>query len=153
MTMIHQELALIPQLTVGQNIFLGREPRRKLRGLIDWPRLYQQARAELDRLGLQIAVDRLIVDLSIAQRQLVEIAKALSYRARLIVLDEPTIALTDREANTLFGLMRSLRSEVRQGATPPCLTSELFFYDLLLEMEQLDVPGQAVETEKYHGTD
>jgi ribose transport system ATP-binding protein len=110
-TMIHQELALIPQLTVGQNIFLGREPRRKLRSLIDWPRLYQQARVELDRLGLDIPVDRLIADLSIAQRQLVEIAKALSYRARLIVLDEPTSALTDREANTLFGLMRSLRSE------------------------------------------
>ena len=108
-TMIHQELALIPQLTVGQNIFLGREPRLRWRSMIDWRALYNQATAELERLGLDIPARALIEDLSIAQRQLVEIAKALSYQARLIVLDEPTSALTEREAETLFRLMRSLR--------------------------------------------
>ena len=113
-TMIHQELALIPQLTVGQNIFLGREPRRGWRALIDWRALYAQAQAEIDRLGLPLSVRATVADLSIAQRQSVEIAKALSYRARLIVLDEPTSALTERETETLFALMRSLRE---QGVT------------------------------------
>lgn len=109
-TMIHQELALIPQLTVGQNIFLGREPRR-WRFWIDWKRLYQQAQAELERLGIDVPVQAQVADLSIAQRQLVEIAKALSYNARLIALDEPTSALTERETETLFRLVRSLRGQ------------------------------------------
>jgi ribose transport system ATP-binding protein len=111
-TMIHQELALIPELTVGQNIFLGREPRRRgVRGLVDWKKLYANAQIEIDRLGLPLSARSKIVDLSIAQQQLVEIAKALSYRARLIVLDEPTSALTEREAETLFKLVRALRDQ------------------------------------------
>lgn len=109
-TMIHQELALIPELTVGQNIFLGREPRRWGIG-VDWKRLYAQAQRELDRLGIEVSAQATIADLSIAQRQLVEIAKALSYNARLIALDEPTSSLTSRETETLFRLVRSLREE------------------------------------------
>lgn len=110
-TIIHQELALIPQLTVGQNIFLGREPRRRLRAFVDGSKMYSMAKQELDRLGLPIPVNAAVADLPIAQQQLVEIAKALSYQARLIVLDEPTSALTERETETLFGLMRSLRDK------------------------------------------
>lgn len=110
-TIIHQELALIPQLTVGQNIFLGREPRRRWRAFVDWTRLYEDAQTELDRLGLPIPVDAVVGDLPIAQQQLVEIAKALSYRARLIILDEPTSALTERETESLFGLMRALKAQ------------------------------------------
>lgn len=111
-TMIHQELALIPQMSVGQNIYLGREPRRRGMGMvIDWKKLYQDAQEELDRLGLEIPARAVVQDLTIAQRQMVEIAKALSYNARLIVLDEPTSALSERETETLFGLMRSLREK------------------------------------------
>ena len=113
-TIIHQELALVPLLTVGQNIFLGREPRRRWRALVDWSTLYSLAQKELDRLGLPIHAQAVVANLPIAQQQMVEIAKALSYQARLIVLDEPTSALTERETETLFGLMRSLRS---QGVT------------------------------------
>ena len=110
-TIIHQELALIPQLTVGQNIYLGREPRTRWRVFVDWTTLYRSAREELDRLGLAIPVHAVAGDLPLAQQQLVEIAKALSYQARLIVLDEPTSALTERETEILFGLMRSLKAK------------------------------------------
>lgn len=113
-TIIHQELALIPQLTVAQNIFLGREPRTFGGLFVDWRKLNTRSRSELDRLGLSIPVDALVADLPLAQQQLVEITKALSYNARLIVLDEPTSALTEREAETLFGLVRNLKS---QGVT------------------------------------
>jgi len=109
-TMIHQELALIPELTVGQNISLGREPRR-FGGWINWQQVYRQAQQELDRLGIQVSARARVADLSIAERQLVEIAKALSYQARLIVLDEPTSSLTSRETETLFRLVRTLRQE------------------------------------------
>ena len=110
-SMIHQELALIPQLTVGQNIYLGREPRRKVGGLIDWQKLYQSAEADLESLGIDIPVKAPIKTLTVAQQQLVEIAKALSYQSRIIVLDEPTSSLTDRESDVLFELMRSLREQ------------------------------------------
>ncbi|HEX2979791.1 MAG TPA: sugar ABC transporter ATP-binding protein [Anaerolineaceae bacterium] len=110
-SMIHQELALIPQLTVGQNIYLGREPRSRLPAVIDWPRLYRDAQQALDRMNLSITVKAQIADLSNAERQLVEIAKALSFQARLIVFDEPTSSLTERETHVLFELMRSLRRE------------------------------------------
>ncbi|ACL25765.1 sugar ABC transporter ATP-binding protein [Chloroflexus aggregans] len=108
-TMIHQELALLPELTVGQNMFLGREPHRA--GWIDWKRLYQQAQQALDRLGIAISARAKVADLSIAERQLVEIARALSYQARLIALDEPTSSLTERETEILFRLVRQLRAE------------------------------------------
>jgi ribose transport system ATP-binding protein len=109
-TMIHQELALIPELTVGQNIFLGREPRR-WGGWMDWQQVYRLAQGELDRLGINISARARVADLSIAERQLVEIAKALSYQARLIALDEPTSSLTTRETETLFRLVRTLRQQ------------------------------------------
>lgn len=108
-TMIHQELALIPELTVGQNMFLGREPSRG--GWINWNQLYRQTQQVLDRLGIAISARAKVADLSIAERQLVEIARALSYQARLIALDEPTSSLTDRETEILFRLVRQLRDE------------------------------------------
>jgi ribose transport system ATP-binding protein len=109
--MIHQELALIPQMTVAQNIFLGREPRFAAGILVDTKTMVAQARALLDQLGLDFPVNGLISDLSIAQRQMVEIAKAISFQSRIIVLDEPTSALSERESEILFALMRSLREK------------------------------------------
>ena len=113
-SMIHQELALIPYLNVGQNIYLGREPRGALPGFINWPTLYAQAREQLDQLNIAVDPMTIVADLSIAQRQMVEVAKALSLNADIIVMDEPTSALSERETETLFGLMRSLRG---QGVT------------------------------------
>jgi len=109
--MIHQELALIPYIDVGKNIFLGREPQGKIPGLIDWSNLYQASSDILDSLGLNISPRTIIKDLTIAQQQMVEVAKSLSMDASLLVMDEPTSALTDREVETLFEQMSRLRSE------------------------------------------
>ncbi len=110
-SMIHQELALIPYLDVGKNIYLGREPQGALPGLVNWGQLYRQARAQLDALGLQINPRTEVRRLPLAQQQMVEVAKALSLEARLIVMDEPTSALTDREVETLFAQMRQLKAQ------------------------------------------
>jgi ribose transport system ATP-binding protein len=109
--MIHQELALIPQMTVAQNIFLGREPRFAAGILVDTKKMVMEAQRLLDQLGLDFPVTSLISDLSIAQRQMVEIAKAISFQSRIIILDEPTSALSEREAEILFALTRSLREK------------------------------------------
>ena len=110
-SMIHQELALVPYRTVGENIFLGREPQGKLPGFIAWKTLYAQAQELLDQLNVRVDAYASVDDLSIAQQQMVEVAKALSYNADLIIMDEPTSSLTDRETEVLFDLMRSLREK------------------------------------------
>ncbi len=112
--MIHQELALISQMSVAQNIFLGREPLLAAGTLVDKKKMQTDTQVILNQLGLDFAVNALISDLSIAQRQMVEIAKAISIKSRVIILDEPTSALSERESGKLFGLMRSLRE---QGVT------------------------------------
>lgn len=108
-SMIHQELSLIPHLTVGQNIYLGREPRTSLRAVIDWKRFYAQAQVLLDQLNLKVDARDSVQDLSIAERQMVEVAKALSFEADLIAMDEPTSSLTDKETEVLFEVMRSFK--------------------------------------------
>lgn len=108
---IHQELTLIPYLTVAQNIYLGREPAGRVAGTVDWRRLNQQADELLARLGLDLRPTALVSDLSIAQRQMVEVAKALSLNARIIAMDEPTSALSEREVEALFAFIRQLRSQ------------------------------------------
>src|SRR6266480_783804 len=105
---IFQELSLVKELTVAENIFLGREPRRF--GIINWEKLYSRAQKLLDELHLQIDPRTPVINLGIGQQQLVEIAKALSQNARILVLDEPTAALTDAEVEILFGILNRLRS-------------------------------------------
>lgn len=105
---IYQELSLVREMSVGENIFLGREPRRL--GVIRWEELYGRARELLNDLHLSIDPSVPIRSLGIGQQQLVEIAKALSQDARILVLDEPTAALTDSEVETLFGILNKLRA-------------------------------------------
>src|ERR687885_742651 len=105
---IFQELSLVKDLSVGENIFLGREPRRF--GIIRWEELYRRAQALLDDLRLPIDPRTPIRNLGIGQQQLVEIAKALSHEARILVLDEPTAALTDAEVETLVRIIEGLRA-------------------------------------------
>ena len=104
---VFQELSLVKDMTVGENIFLGREPRRF--GVIRWDELYGGAQKLLDDLHLQIDPRAPVRNLGIGQQQLVEIAKALSQDARILVLDEPTAALTDAEVETLVGILNRLR--------------------------------------------
>jgi ribose transport system ATP-binding protein len=106
---IHQELNLIPQLTVMENLFLGREPSRF--GIVDTATMRRDARKWLDMVGARdIDPQTEAGQLSIGRQQLVEIAKALSLDARVVVMDEPTAALTNREIDTLFEIMLSLKS-------------------------------------------
>ncbi|CCE05181.1 fused D-ribose transporter subunits of ABC superfamily: ATP-binding components [Bradyrhizobium sp. STM 3843] len=107
---IHQELNLVPELSVAENIFLGREP---LIGgvLIDRRRLVRAAERLLARLGVSIASETRIAGLRVGEQQLVEIAKALSLNARILIMDEPTSALSSSECDTLFKIVRQLASE------------------------------------------
>jgi ABC-type sugar transport system ATPase subunit len=107
-SVIHQELCLAPNMTVADNIFLGREVIGK-NGLINISQQYQLARELLDGLGLKIPSSAVIASLSVAQQQMVEIAKALSMDAKIIVMDEPTAALSLKEVDMLFQTIETLK--------------------------------------------
>ena len=104
---IHQEFNLLPNLTVGQNIYLGREPLAGWR--IDWPTLYRKAAEDLAQFGLKIPVRALLAELDTGEQQMVAIARALSMQARVLILDEPTAALHEREIDRLFESLGRLR--------------------------------------------
>jgi len=106
-SMVHQELNLIPGLDVARNVYLGREPTRG--GLIDWGRLYADAQRLIDSLHLPLSPRTQVRRLSTAQKQLVEIARALSWEPSLLILDEPTSSLTQSEIAELFRILRDLR--------------------------------------------
>jgi ribose transport system ATP-binding protein len=103
-SIIHQELHLMPDLTVAQNLFIGREPRSGL--FLSERRLNAQARKLIERLHLPLAPKQLVGNLTVAKQQMVEIGKALSYDAKLLIMDEPTAALNEAEVEVLHGLIR-----------------------------------------------
>jgi ribose transport system ATP-binding protein len=104
-SIIHQEFNLVPHLTVAQNVFIGREPRR-LRVLLDERRLVRDAHELIDRLRLPLDPNAVVGGLTVANQQMVEIAKALSYDPKVLIMDEPTAALNDAEVATLHELIR-----------------------------------------------
>ena len=107
---IYQELSIAPNLTVAGNVFLGSEKRR-LGFLTDTPGMVRETQQVLDRLGARFKAAQRAAHLSIAEQQQVEIARALFYKSRIMVMDEPTTALSDRETDRLFEVVRQLRSE------------------------------------------
>ncbi len=109
---IYQEFNLIPHLSVGENIFLGREPAR-LPGLIDQRTIFQEATRALSALGLTLSPRKLVKELRVAEQQMVEVAKALSLDARIVIMDEPTAALTEHEIGELFATIRRLKDKGR----------------------------------------
>lgn len=107
--MVYQELSLIPTLSAAENVFLGRLPKRKPVNIVDWTQVFSTAASILDDLGADIDPKTPVRDLGMAQRQLTEIAKVLSMNVRILLLDEPTSALSDEEREHLFETIRRLQ--------------------------------------------
>ncbi|MFJ1626985.1 multiple monosaccharide ABC transporter ATP-binding protein [Marinilactibacillus psychrotolerans] len=117
---IHQELALIPEMTIAENIFLGNEQKKAQ--FIDWKVTYKKAENLLKQVGMKIDPNDLIKHIGVGQQQLVEIAKALSKKVKLLILDEPTAALNETESRNLLSLLKTLKSE---GITSIIITHKL----------------------------
>ena len=108
---IYQEINLVPFASVAENIFLGREPRRF--GLIDWPRIHREAEQVVASVGLSVDVRKPVSSLSTASQQMVAIARAVSVDAKLVIMDESTSSLDDREVEVLFSVIRKLKQDGR----------------------------------------
>lgn len=118
---IHQELALIPLLTIGENMFLGNEFKNKA-GVIDWDKTYSEAEKHMQQVGLKESAHTLIKDIGTGKQQLVEIAKAFSKNVKLLILDEPTSSLNDEDAKMLLDLLIAFKE---QGLTSIIITHKL----------------------------
>ncbi|GLU46333.1 multiple monosaccharide ABC transporter ATP-binding protein [Nocardiopsis ansamitocini] len=138
---IHQELALIPQLSIAENIFLGNERAR--RGVIDWGRTTGEATELLARVGLDADPSMPVAALGVGGQQLVEIAKALSKRVRLLILDEPTSALNARDSDTLLALLDGLREH---GITSILISHKLEEITRVADSITILRDGRTIET-------
>lgn len=108
-SIIYQEFNLVPYLNAAENIFLGREPRGAIPGFVNFPVMYSEAQKLIDSLGVKLNVRTPVNRLSVAQQQMVEVAKATSRNATIIAMDEPSATLTEHELESLFALIRSLK--------------------------------------------
>jgi putative multiple sugar transport system ATP-binding protein len=145
---IHQELALSPYLSIAENIFLGNE--QQTRGWIDWNKTNLEAAKLLERVGLKSNPITKITDLGVGQQQLVEIAKALSKRVKLLILDEPTAALNDDDSAHLLGLIKQLQE---QGITSIIISHKLNEIKAIADVVTIIRDGRAIETLDMHGDD
>ena len=143
---IHQELALSPYLSVAENIFLGNEQASA--GVIDWNRTNSEAAKLLARVGLDIHPDTKVKDLGVGRQQLVEIAKALSKRVKLLILDEPTAALNDEDSEHLLTLMRQLRD---QGISMIMISHKLNEIAAIADSTTVIRDGRTIETLDMRG--
>ncbi|MGS2643632.1 multiple monosaccharide ABC transporter ATP-binding protein [Streptosporangium sp. LJ11] len=138
---IHQELALSPYLSIAENIFLGNE--RTSRGLIDWNRTNAEAAELLERVGLRENPVTASMDIGVGKQQLVEIAKALSKKVRLLILDEPTASLNDEDSAHLLDLLRGLREE---GITSVIISHKLNEIRAIADSTTILRDGRTIET-------
>ena len=118
---IHQELALIPELTIAENMFLGNERANKI-GKINWGQTFMQASEQMERVGLKESPSVLIKDIGTGKQQLVEIAKALSKNVKLLILDEPTSSLNEEDSKMLLDMLLGFKEE---GLTSIIITHKL----------------------------
>ncbi len=139
---IHQELALIPYLSIAENIFLGNE-RAGRGGMIDWNRTNAEAGELLSRVGLKENPVTRVMDIGVGKQQLVEIAKALSKKVKLLILDEPTAALNDVDSDHLLGLLRGLQIE---GITSIIISHKLNEIKAIADSTTIIRDGRSIET-------
>jgi len=144
---IHQELNLIPQLSIAENVFLGREFLNGL-GLIDFKKTYEETRVLLDNLDLRIDPRRSVTELRVGQQQIVEIAKTLALDARVIIMDEPTSAISEREVDVLFDLIRSL---TQRGVAVVYISHKLEEVSRIADWITVMRDGRTVATQACHG--
>ncbi|EJS0478948.1 sugar ABC transporter ATP-binding protein [Escherichia coli] len=145
-TIIHQEFNLFPELTVEENIFIGREFCKKNRWRLDEKQQRQATIEILQKLNLAIKPDTLVADLTVAQQQMVEIAKAISVNARILIMDEPTAALTETEIESLFRVTRLLK-EQRTGIV--YISHRLEELALIADRATVMRDGQYISTVDY----
>ncbi len=138
---IHQELALSPHLSIAENIFLGNEVKRV--GLIDWNKTNQEAKKLMVRVGLNEDPTTAIKDIGVGKQQLVEIAKALSKRVKLLILDEPTAALNDEDSGHLLDLLRHLQG---QGITCIIISHKLNEIEAIADVTTIIRDGHTIES-------
>ncbi|MCF6411518.1 sugar ABC transporter ATP-binding protein [Pseudalkalibacillus salsuginis] len=108
---IHQELNLAPNLTISENILMGTKYPRNKFGMVRWEKVHRRAKEVLTSMGSDLKPETLVSTLSVAQQQMVEIARALSYKAEVLIMDEPTASLTDKEIDRLFEIIKDLRKQ------------------------------------------
>ncbi len=144
---VYQELALAPQMTVGENIFLGREPNKK--GIINWYQLYSKTKEILTKYKLDIPFSAKVADLSVGRQQMVEIAKALSENAKILILDEPTSALTEAEVDTLMDILQTLKDN---GVTCIYISHKLEEFFRITDSITILRDGMVVDTVKTSET-
>ena len=141
LAVIYQELALVDEMSVAENVFLGQEPTR--RGLVDWNAILDRAKELLRRFQLDLDPRARVGDLGVGHKQLVEIVKALAKRSRLLILDEPTAALSENEVQILLTILRGLREE---GVTCVYISHRLEEVFAICDRITVLRDGQTVET-------
>ena len=145
-SMIYQELNLIPHLTVAENVYISHEPRRFHNLLIDDAAMNSRTKELLDSLNLAISPNRKVAELSVAEQQMVEITKALVVRSNVLILDEPTSALSTQEVQNLFSIIKKLCAE---GVAVIYISHRLEELDIIADRVTVMRDGQYVETARW----
>jgi len=138
---IHQELALVPMLSIAENMFLGNE--QATRGIIDWDKVRRRAAELLRKVGLREDPDTLVTNIGTGKQQLVEIAKALAKDVKLLILDEPTASLSEKDSQALLDLLREFKA---QGMTSIMISHKLNEIKRIADQITVIRDGQAIET-------
>src|SRR5687767_5883838 len=138
---IHQELALVPLLSVAENIFLGNEPVKN--GIIDWHATFTRTRALLKKVGLKESPNTLITDIGVGKQQLVEIAKALAKEVKLLILDEPTASLSEKDSDALLALLIDFKNH---GISSILISHKLNEVGRVADRITILRDGQTIET-------
>ncbi len=141
-SIIHQELVLVPWLSIAENMFLGREPKNKL-GFVDFGKMNSEAKKYLVDFGLDLNPLTPIAELNIAQQQMVEIVKAISFSSNIVVMDEPTSSLSDKEAEALFESIRKLKA---RGVGIIYISHRMSELDIIADRVTVLRDGQYVDT-------